>query len=194
MNIVKEVLGQVTSLYQNNYRSNNNYSNHGNQNDHRVYEYENYNKELKPRSDGFSFFVFGVCSAIFFIGFGIYEVLFRSPLASWTKSVWQSIAKTSPQTLIELPNQIAGTDSFMQKNISDWLGLVPGSLGQVWAIIISPIGAVIGLILVLVAFGIRLAGKFFKRQQTRSNKLSLKIISWLLLVGSFFPIILEYVF
>lgn len=186
MSIIKEILKQFANQVPDSYR--------GDQNNHRVYEYENYNKELKSKSDGLAFFIFGVCSSIFFVLFGIYELLFRSPLSSWAASIWQSIAKTSPQTLIEFPNQIAGTESFMQKNIGDWLGLVPGSLGQVWAIIISPVGAVIGLILVLVAFGIRLVGKFLKNKQINSNKLSLKIVSWLLLIGSFFPIILEYVF
>ena len=110
------------------------------------------NSDFKKLADGRWFLLTGILSAIFFIFFGIYELLFKSPLASWAQGIFQSVLKTSPQSLAQVPGQIANSESLFQKSIGDWLGLVPGSLGQIWDVVISPLGAFFGLLLVLLAF------------------------------------------
>lgn len=182
MSIIKRILKETI-----NKRSNQDFS-------------HNYNNEdNKDRSVSFNrkgnyfFFLMSFFSGLFFVLFGIYELLFKSPLASWIQGILQSILKTSPQSLVNLPNQITGSEAIMQKTVGDWLSFVPGSFSQIWAIIFSPSGAIIGILLVIFAIIVRLGCKFIP-QSSNFSKVFLKIISWVILVGSFVPLILEYGF
>lgn len=148
----------------------------------------------KKQSDGRWFLLTSILSLIFFVLFGIYELLFKSPLASWAQGIWQSTLKASPQSLTDLPAQIINSESLMQKTIGDWLGFLPGTFGEIWAIISSPAGAVIGIVLVFLAMVIRLVGRFFFRSRPNFNKLILKIVSWATLGASFLPLLFEYTF
>ncbi|MEI6581140.1 MAG: hypothetical protein WCO07_03150 [bacterium] len=143
------------------------------------------------RNNNRLFFFLSLLSALFFVFFGVFELLFRSPLSSWFSGVWQTVLKVSPQSLVNLPNQITGSETLMQKTVADLLAFAPGSFDQIWAIISSPIGAVVGILLVFLAVFIRFSGKFIS--SLRSSQIAfLKIISWITLGGSFVPIILEY--
>lgn len=148
----------------------------------------------KIKSDGIWFLLASILSGIFFILFGIYELVFKSPLSSWFQGIWQSTLKASPQSLAELPNQIINTESLMQKTIGDWLGFVPGTFGQIWAIISSPAGAIAGLLLIILAVFIRLGSRFLFSQSVNIKKITAKVISWVALGSSFIPLLLEYKF
>lgn len=183
MSIIKQFLRQIASSeYRGDVQHSDYVSNNGN-------EYK-----TDRKSGGGLFVLASILSVMFFILFGIYELLFQSPLATWFQGVWQSVMKTSPQSLVQIPNQIVASESVMQKTVGDWLGLIPGSFGQIWAIIFSPLGAVAGLLLVFLAFVVRLGGRFIFRGQANNSVVLVKIVSWLVLGVSFVPLLLEYCF
>jgi len=103
----KEIMRRITSGFFKQRRSENNYEQS---------EYERHRPSLlRNVASEAPFALLAVGAIIFFVVFGLYELLFNSPIAEWVAKSWSSIMNASPQTVMALPKQIPAQDVLMQK-------------------------------------------------------------------------------
>lgn len=126
---------------------------------------------------------------LFFIGSALFELFFTTPLSRLFADVWNTVLQTSPENIVNLPNQIPQNNSLMNKTVGDWLNSIPNLWQPILSIIAAPVDAIIGIILVVLAVILRI-GKRITSYVPRLSRFG--DFSWTTLGLSFSPLLLDY--